>query len=128
MAYEYEGSLNDAALVDKKYLSELKRKAKAFDELVEFYPQKDEIPSDEFFMMMGYIIEGYKDELKEVHSKAKAFDEIVEYKRNIMAVKEISLTHATEEPFNSDMYSVHSLVDNLLDVINDFEERADDER
>lgn len=35
-------------------------KAKVFDKLVEFYPQKDEIPSDEFFMMMGYIIEGDK--------------------------------------------------------------------
>ena len=49
-------SLNDITLVDKKYYSELKRKAKAYDKLVEFYPQKDEIPSDEFFMMMGYII------------------------------------------------------------------------
>lgn len=68
------------------------------------------------------------NEIEEVYRKAKAFDELVEYKRNIMAVKEISLTHATEVPFNSDMYSVHSLVDNLLDVINDFEERADDER
>lgn len=67
-------------------------------------------------------------ELQEVYRKAKAFDEIVEYKHNIMEVKEISLTHATEEPFNSDMYSVHSLVDNLLDVINEYEECADDER
>ena len=39
-----------------KELHEVYRKAKAFDKLVEFYPQKDEIPSDEFFMMMGYII------------------------------------------------------------------------
>lgn len=31
-------------------------KAKAFDKLVELYPQKEEIPSDEFFMLMGYII------------------------------------------------------------------------
>lgn len=37
-------------------VEEVYRKAKAFDKLVEFYPQKDEIPSDEFFMMMGYII------------------------------------------------------------------------
>lgn len=66
--------------------------------------------------------------LDDLYAKAKAFDEIVEYKHNIIAVKEISLTYATEEPFNSDMYSVHSLVDNLLDVINEYEERADDER
>ena len=38
-----------------------------------------------------------------------------------MEVKEISLTHATDEPFNDDMYSVHSLVDNLLDVIDELE-------
>lgn len=38
------------------------RKAKAFDKLVEFYPQKDEIPSDEFFMMMGYIIKELTDD------------------------------------------------------------------
>lgn len=67
------------------------------------------------------------EELKEVYRKAKAWDKIVEYKHNIMAVKEISLTHATDEPFNTDMYSVHSLVDNLLDVIDELE-RADDER
>lgn len=39
-------------------LQEVYRKAKAFDKIVEFYPQKDEIPSDEFFDLMGYIIEG----------------------------------------------------------------------
>ena len=37
-------------------VEEVYRKAKVLDKLVEFYPQKDEIPSDEFFMMMGYII------------------------------------------------------------------------
>ncbi|MEN1895160.1 hypothetical protein [Staphylococcus nepalensis] len=36
MAYEYEGSLNDTALVDKKYLSELKRKAKVLDEVKKY--------------------------------------------------------------------------------------------
>lgn len=41
---------------------EVYRKAKAFDKLVEFYPQKDEIPSDEFFMMMGYIIKERADD------------------------------------------------------------------
>lgn len=35
MAYEYEGSLNDTTLVDKKYLSELERKARAFDVVIE---------------------------------------------------------------------------------------------
>lgn len=66
-------------------------------------------------------------EVEEVYRKAKAWDKIVEYKHNIMAVKEISLTHATDEPFNTDMYSVHSLVDNLLDVIDELE-RTNDER
>ena len=43
----------------QKIINELEmvcRKAKAYDKLVEFYPQKDEISSDEFFVMMGYII------------------------------------------------------------------------
>lgn len=35
---------------------DLYAKAKAFDELVELYPQKDEIPSDEFFDEMERII------------------------------------------------------------------------
>lgn len=43
-------------------VEEVYRKAKAFDKLVEFYPQKDEIPSDEFFMMMGYIIKERADD------------------------------------------------------------------
>ena len=42
-------------------MAEVKRKAKAFDKLVEFYPQKDEIPSDEFFDEMGYIIKERAD-------------------------------------------------------------------
>ncbi|MGS5040240.1 hypothetical protein ACVDHH_01265 [Staphylococcus saprophyticus] len=71
MAYEYEGKLLDYASGSKTYeeykamtqeLQEVYRKAKAFDELVEFYPQKDEIPSDEFFMMMGYIIKECADD------------------------------------------------------------------
>lgn len=73
-----------------------------------------------------FIETGETKEIKEVYRKAKAWDEIVEYKHNIMAVKEISLTHATDEPINTDMYSVHSLVDNLLDVIEELE-RADDD-
>lgn len=68
-----------------------------------------------------HLISNMIKELDEVYNKAKAFDEIEKYKHNIMAVKEISLTHATDEPFNTDMYSVHSLVDNLLDVIDELE-------
>ncbi|ASN69450.1 hypothetical protein 7F15_56 [uncultured Caudovirales phage] len=45
-----------------KELQEVYRKAKAYDKLVELYPQKDEIPSDEFFMMMGYIIKERADD------------------------------------------------------------------
>ena len=49
----------------QKIINELEmvyRKAKAYDKLVEFYPQKDEIPSDEFFMMMGCIIKELTDD------------------------------------------------------------------
>ena len=73
MAYEYENETKN--LITKlsgvwvesekkeilKELQEVYRKAKAFDKLVEFYPQKDEIPSDEFFMMMGYILKECAD-------------------------------------------------------------------
>lgn len=45
-----------------KELQEVYRKAKAYDKLVELYPQKDEIPSDEFFMLMGYIIKERADD------------------------------------------------------------------
>lgn len=45
-----------------KEVEEVYRKAKAFDKLVEFYPQKDEIPSDEFFDEMGYIIKERADD------------------------------------------------------------------
>ena len=71
MAYEYESKLLDYASDSKTYeeykamsqeLQEVYRKAKVFDKLVEFYPQKDEIPSDEFFMMMGYIIKEFTDD------------------------------------------------------------------
>lgn len=37
-------------------LDDLYAKARAFDELVKLYPQKDEIPSDEFFEEMERII------------------------------------------------------------------------
>lgn len=73
MAYEYEkenirklnsynvlsGGTNITKPIDE--IQEVYSKAKVFDKLVEFYPQKDEIPSDEFFMMMGYIIKEFTD-------------------------------------------------------------------
>ena len=49
-------NINAHQLLDE--LNEMERKAKSFERIVEFYPQKDEIPSDEFFDLMGYIIEG----------------------------------------------------------------------
>ena len=74
MAYEYENETKN--LITKlsgvwvesekkeilKELQEVYRKAKSFDELVNFYPQKDEISSDEFFTMMGYIIKELTDD------------------------------------------------------------------
>lgn len=70
MAYEFKDDIENALIDLPAYLEdgtfdeldEVYRKAKSFDELVKFYPQKDEIPSDEFFMMMGYIIEEADDE------------------------------------------------------------------
>lgn len=57
---EYEHPLDLSKEI--KEIQEVYRKAKVFDKLVEFYPQKDEIPSDEFFMMMGYIIKERADD------------------------------------------------------------------
>lgn len=37
-------------------MAEIKRKAKAFDEMVKIYKQKNDLPSDEIFMEMGYCI------------------------------------------------------------------------
>ncbi|OIS52054.1 hypothetical protein A4A29_09690 [Staphylococcus equorum] len=68
MAYEYESKLYANSVVhsmtgnvfietgETKEIKEVYRKAKAFDELVELCPQKDEIPSDEFFDEMERII------------------------------------------------------------------------
>ena len=53
--HEQQGTIEKAQEMNDE-LEKTYDKAKAFDKLVEFYPQKDEIPSDEFFMMMGYII------------------------------------------------------------------------
>lgn len=56
MAYEYErinsiGCVTSAISTEQavEELKEVYRKAKAYDKLVELYPQKEEIPSDEFF-------------------------------------------------------------------------------
>lgn len=54
MAHEYEW--DEIEIVVKEDYLKLKAKAKAFDELVELYPQKDEVPSDEFFDEMERII------------------------------------------------------------------------
>lgn len=72
MAYEYETKNLVAKLsgvwVESekkeilKELQEVYRKAKAFDKLVKLYPQKEEIPSDEFFDLMGYIIKERADD------------------------------------------------------------------
>lgn len=72
MAYEYEmknliAKLSGVWVESEKKeilkeLQEVYRKAKAYDKLVELYPQKDEIPSDEFFMLMGYIIKERADD------------------------------------------------------------------
>jgi hypothetical protein len=73
MTYKYEHDvINELEQLEDEYklsyknkideIRKVYRKAKSFDELVNFYPQKDEIPSDEFFMMMGYIIEEANDE------------------------------------------------------------------
>ncbi|WP_150873667.1 hypothetical protein [Staphylococcus saprophyticus] len=76
MAYEYEDKLYANSVIhliaentfvetgETKEIKEVYSKAKAYDKLVEFYPQKDEIPSDEFFMMMGYIIKERADDEK----------------------------------------------------------------
>ena len=37
-------------------IEEVKRKAEAFDEMVKIYNQKNDLPSDEIYMEMGYCI------------------------------------------------------------------------
>ena len=59
--HEQQGTIEKAESIINE-IEEVYRKAKSFDKLVKLYPQKDEIPSDEFFMMMGYIIQEDKDE------------------------------------------------------------------
>ena len=47
-------NINAHQLLDE--INDMEYKAKAFDKLVELYPQKEEIPSDEFFVEMKIII------------------------------------------------------------------------
>ena len=54
--YQKAKLLDGVVATTKRRLSKEERKAKAFDELVKLYPQKDEIPSDEFFDEMERII------------------------------------------------------------------------
>ena len=51
----------------------------------------------------------------ELEKKAKAFDEISKLRDNIKFIKDVSLSHATKEPVNQEMYWVHSLMDSLLE-------------
>lgn len=37
-------------------IADIKRKAEAFDEMVKIYNQKNDLPSDEIYMEMGYCI------------------------------------------------------------------------
>lgn len=53
--HEQQGTIEKAESIINE-IEEVYRKSKFYDKIVELYPQKDEIPSDEFFMMMGYII------------------------------------------------------------------------
>lgn len=73
MAYEYDEfvdamrfglTMSDRETTDPIWnmVDEVVNKAKAFDRLVELYPQKDEIPSDEFFDEMEYIIKESADD------------------------------------------------------------------
>lgn len=125
MVYKYEHDvINELEQLEDEYklnykneadeVREVYRKAKSFDELVNFYPQKDEIPSDEFFMMMGYIIEGYKDELKEVHSKAKAFDEIKEFIVRKLKEEEEEKPRTLLSDYDFGLYQAYDNVDDII--------------
>lgn len=43
-------------------MAETKRKAEAFDEIKHEYSKKDDEPSEEIFMNMGYIINNLEDD------------------------------------------------------------------
>lgn len=55
----------------------------------------------------------------ELEKKAQAFYKISKLKDNIKFIKDVSLSHATEEPVNQEMYWVHSLMDSLLEVLEE---------
>lgn len=57
----------------------------------------------------------YFEQWQDTKSKAQAFDEISKLRDNIKFIKDVSLSHATKEPVNQEMYWVHSLMDSLLE-------------
>lgn len=57
------------------------------------------------------------NDMAEVKRKAEAFDGINKLKDNIKFIKDVSLSHANEEPVNQEMYWVHSLMDSLLEEL-----------
>ncbi|MGX0846461.1 hypothetical protein ACUXI2_002059 [Staphylococcus capitis] len=63
------------------------------------------------------------NDMAEVKRKAEAFDGINKLKDNIKFIKDVSLSHANEEPVNQEMYWVHSLMDSLLEGLEVNHER-----
>ncbi|MDS3991647.1 hypothetical protein [Staphylococcus capitis] len=63
------------------------------------------------------------NDMAEVKKKAEAFDGINKLKDNIKFIKDVSLSHANEEPVNQEMYWVHSLMDSLLEGLEVNHER-----
>lgn len=57
------------------------------------------------------------NDMAEVKRKAEAFDGIKKLRDNIKFIKDVSLSHANEEPVNQEMYWVHSLMDSLLEEL-----------
>ncbi|WP_260843981.1 hypothetical protein [Staphylococcus epidermidis] len=57
------------------------------------------------------------NDMAETKRKAEAFDGINKLKDNIKFIKDVSLSHANEEPVNQEMYWVHSLMDSLLEEL-----------
>lgn len=55
----------------------------------------------------------------ELERKVQAFYKISKLKDNIKFIKDVSLSHATKEPVNQEMYWVHSLMDSLLEVLEE---------
>lgn len=57
------------------------------------------------------------NDMEETKKKAEAFDGINKLKDNIKFIKDVSLSHANEEPVNQEMYWVHLLMDSLLEEL-----------